>query len=319
MGKSLILILLIFSLIMLFRFNMLIELGVLHDPPSVYNTGPGGITDFVTYLRREGFKVYYIESASEINAFKPSETLLMVLSPDEKLDRESIEYFLEWVERGGKLVILDELNNSVPLANSLGVSYGAKRLEVIIASCRIGSEHAKLLLDVYRYVYGGKTLCSVQNKSVAVFIEYGNGAVIIFGDSSIFINSILSTKYNTMQIYFLRKYIIDRSNIVFFEGKRIHRFIELSPAAAILRLSAKAISVISSAFFAEDILRRIVALLILILIIIVITVPIFTKEKISIPKYLRFSKFIESSRSIEKIRKELTEKIKYWLEVYRKQ
>lgn len=202
------------------------------DPPSIYNTGDGGMTELISSLTLFK-KVKVAESLEDMWSYDPESTVFLVVGLSSSLTDLEVESIVRWVERGGHLVILDEYTTPQILLQRFGLSMGGASQDVTQGSCRSGSREIKVLFNVYREVIGGETICSVRNTSVAVSKIIGRGKVVVVGDSSLFINEVMKSQYRQYQMSFALD-LLDRDTVVFYEGGREFKSLPFSPKFIVL-------------------------------------------------------------------------------------
>lgn len=205
--------------------------SLLGDPPSLYNKGDGGVSEFVSQ-----FSIYRrvkaIRDSRDLWQYDPRTSLLLVAGLDKFLDYSEISEVMDWVARGGYLVVMDEYPTPGPLLTRLNISLGAAVTEITLGNCTVGSATFSVLFNVYREVLGGRPICWANGLSVAVELSVGRGRIVIVGDSSIAINEVLRSGYRATQIAFLLA-LMNRETIVFYEGGRVATEIALSPRSLI--------------------------------------------------------------------------------------
>jgi len=158
--------------------------------PSPSNPGPGGLTKFVSMLEERGYIVVEPQSLEDavryLSATSPKISVLLVLGIA-KNDVKAIDQVKDWVAWGGELVVMDELNDVDPLVESFGIVKTQPIIATTNATCVNGTT---VLFDVFALVSGGAPLCSSAGMVLAVEKRFGEGSVIVVGDSSLVINYI---------------------------------------------------------------------------------------------------------------------------------
>ncbi len=188
------------------------------DPPSIYNRGDGGFSELVsiaTVYRR----VKVVASLDDLWQYDPSSSVLVLSGPDFLPSEREVLQALRWVERGGKLVVLDEYETPGPLLARIGVSVGPLHDGISTGECHLGSHRYPAVFNVYRRIEGGTPVCWVDGVPVAAAVTLGRGSVVVVGDSSIFINELMRSGYRQVQLL-LALALLDRDTVVFYEGGR---------------------------------------------------------------------------------------------------
>jgi hypothetical protein len=202
------------------------------DPPSIYNTGDGGMTELISALTIYR-KVKVVEDLRDVWVYSPESAVLVLAGLSKPLTDLEVESLIKWVGDGGHLVILDEYTTPTSLLWRLGLSMGGTFHDIVQGSCRLGARELKVLFDVYREVIGGETVCSVGNTSVAASKVLGEGKVTVIGDSSIFINEVMRSTYRQSQMSFALD-LLDRDTVLFYEGGREFKALPFSPKFVVL-------------------------------------------------------------------------------------
>jgi len=158
--------------------------------PSPRNPGPGGLTEFVKLLTSRGVQVF--EPTSLVNAlsilrnFNASKVALIITGLSDE-DKPYLRDLVRWVKLGGKLIVMDELDDIDELLKILRFDMTEPYVSVAKAKCIDGNV---ITVDVYAFVIGGNALCSIGNAPIASEKRLGKGDVIVIGDSSLVINYI---------------------------------------------------------------------------------------------------------------------------------
>ncbi|MEM1623691.1 MAG: DUF4350 domain-containing protein [Sulfolobales archaeon] len=189
------------------------------DPPSLYNRSDGGLSELVSAMTIYR-KVKVAKSVDDVWAYEPRSSILLILGLDVFPEEHEIHRILKWVERGGVLIVLDELTTPRPLLEKLNLEIGALVSDISLGECYVGGFNRTVLFNVYREVLGGKPICWVGSTPVAAEVRYGSGRVLVFGDSSIFINEVLRSRYRQVHLSFALS-LLDRDTVVFYEGGRL--------------------------------------------------------------------------------------------------
>lgn len=191
------------------------------DVPSIYNMGPGGVSELVSYVSL--FKrVKLVVGAEELKQYDPKTSVLLVAGLEKVLGDAEILEVLRWVSEGGKLVVADEYLAPLRLLQVLNISVGPSSYSIDLGYCYIGGKSFEVVFNVYREVVGGRALCWVGGVPVAAEVTLGRGVTLVFGDSSIAINEILRSRYRSTQLSFLLE-LLDRETIVVYEGGRLRQ------------------------------------------------------------------------------------------------
>ncbi|MCS7098774.1 MAG: DUF4350 domain-containing protein [Sulfolobales archaeon] len=197
------------------------------DPPSVLNRADGGLSELVSTLTVYR-RVKIARSFDEIWQYNPGGTVLILSGLDSPPRKRDVSLILEWVRRGGKVVVLDEYTTPTLLLEEIGIGLGSLASDVAVGECRLGSTRHPVLFNVYRGVSGARPICQIGSAVVGVEAVVGEGHLIIIGDSSVFINEVLRSRYRHPQIVFALA-IVDRETVVFYEGGREFVEIPFSP------------------------------------------------------------------------------------------
>lgn len=245
------------------------------DPPSPFNYGPGGISKFYIdeiYKRR----VELIYTPARLSYYIPNRYALLIIGPDDYIE-DYKEIFL-WVGRGGITIVMDELNYSITLLNSLGIQQGSMYSTIAIGSCSIGNQSLNVLFNVFRVLEvnnsNASTLCLVNGLPTAFTIPYGNGTFIIFSDSSIVINNVMDSIY-AMNNSLCIDYLIGGRGVIIYEGSRIYSTVEAKVIAYMLNTVFLSINMLITYLLGFDILRRVIAFLLVTCLVIIYIVNRF--------------------------------------------
>jgi len=191
------------------------------DVPSLYNMGPGGVSELVSYVSL--FKrVKLVVDVGELKQYDPRTSVLLLAGLEKVLGDAEISELLRWVSEGGKLVVADEYLVPLRLLQALNVSLGQVSHSIDLGYCDIGGRGFEVLFNVYREVVGGRALCWAGGVPVAAEVPLGRGTVLVFGDSSIAINEVLRSRYRSAQLSFLLE-VLDRETLVVYEGGRLRQ------------------------------------------------------------------------------------------------
>lgn len=202
------------------------------DPPSIYNTGDGGMTDLISILTIYK-KVKVAEYLGDVWGYDPKSTVFLVAGLSKSLTDLEVESIARWVESGGYLVVLDEYTTPQTLLRRFGLSIGEAFQDIAQGSCRLGTHELKVLFNVYREVIGGEAICLVGDTVVAVSKIVGEGKITVIGDSSLFINEVMRSQYRQSQMSFALD-LLDRDTVLFYEGGREFKSLPFSPRFIVL-------------------------------------------------------------------------------------
>lgn len=244
-------------------YELVLYGGLATDPPSVNNLGPGGLSLIFTKLKLRGVEVVELRSIEVLDQLNPRETVLVIASPDTPLAENEVDKLLEWVSRGGKLVVMDELGSTMPLLSRLGITLGDRVHGISLGYCRLGGLQMSVLFDVYAPVYGGEPICTTGNTTVAVRVGYGKGYVLIYGDSSIAINEVIASPYRGMQEQYLYNVVFNRPVVAFYEARFLVVETRFSPAAILLMTMFAGSLLLSKAILSLDLLGRAAAIVLM--------------------------------------------------------
>lgn len=231
-SRALLISLLALWLVFLSVLQIPIVQSIVGDPPSVFNRGDGGLSELVSALTVFK-KIKAVRNFDEIWQYDPSTSVLLLSGLDNPLRESDASIVLEWVESGGKVVVLDEYVAPRLLLEKVSVSLDSLTSSIALGECRLGSSRYQALFNVYREVLGGSPICWVQNTVVGVEVAIGRGVLLVLGDSSTFINEVLRSRYRHFQIVFALA-LLDRDTVVLYEGGRAFAEILFSPRGLVL-------------------------------------------------------------------------------------
>ncbi|MEM2006827.1 MAG: DUF4350 domain-containing protein [Sulfolobales archaeon] len=189
------------------------------DPPSLYNRGDGGLSELVSAMTIYK-KIKAARSVEDIWLYDPSSSVLLILGLDFFPKEYEILQILRWVEKGGELIVLDEFTTPRPLLEKVNLSVGQLISDISLGVCCVSGFNRTVLFNVYREVLGGIPICWVSGIPVATEVRHGNGKILVFGDSSIFINEVLRSRYRQAHLSFVLA-LLDRDTVVFYESGRV--------------------------------------------------------------------------------------------------
>ncbi len=227
MSRSLLLSIIIFSIVVSLHVYGSIELTgpLLGNPPSVFNFASGGVSEYFNSRRvRAGLNIIY--DFKELDKFYPPNHVLFIIGPDKEV--ENTDVLDKWVRSGGRLVIMDETTNSLPLLKSFNVSLKDFVPEIRNATCRVDESEYIVLFNVYRTINitSGEyqPICMINNSLVAARISWGRGEVIVVGDSSIAINELYFKLKNPKNNTGFMDSLVSNRRIIVYEGARIYKY-----------------------------------------------------------------------------------------------
>ena len=277
--KTLGLILLLLALILLSHTVIELSLAFAYDPPSVFNRGPGGVSEFVSMIVSRGFEVETVFDMSELLKIDPRSSVVMLFSPDTPLTKKEALVILSWVKSGGIVIVLDELRNVENLTNALGVSFSNHSIRIhSVATCRMKNISLPLVLNVYRYVSGGEPLCTIDDKAVAVMMSYGEGKVVVIGDSSLVINHVLHTTPIHFNLIFVLLLITGKNRVVFLELHRVHHVLRIAYPLLPLQSTLRFIQMAIRGFFSLNPVAKAIALILTLTLSAILSVLIISHE-----------------------------------------
>ncbi|MEL9940386.1 MAG: hypothetical protein QW348_06530 [Ignisphaera sp.] len=226
-NKLLVFTLILLSLVIFSQYQKPIASILDLDPPSIYNIGPGGITFFYNYEKtRRSVQIIY--SLDELKYFDSRNNVLLILGPDK--DVGDIDTLFSWIEKGGVAVVGDELNHSKQILDYIGIEQGNVIPGVGEAWCIIGNKAIEIVIDVAKALQSSNSrsnvLCLYGSMPVAYNVSYGNGYIIVIGDSSIVINEILAKPSISVNNSLFMDYIIGGKGLIIYEGGRVYRPVE---------------------------------------------------------------------------------------------
>lgn len=257
MSRALTAILILIALLALSQTRTPLYTTVEYDPPSIFNQGPGGISIF--YIQEMcKHKTEIIYSVETLQHYEPDEHILLIIGPDTEV--EMYERVLEWVGRGGIVAVMDELNYTAPLLSSTGIQQGPLYRAIAAGKCAIGNATVDVLFNVYRTVKlinstNAEILCEVDEEPVAVLVRYADGIIMVSGDSSTIINSVMDSPYHINNTLFV-KYLMGGRELIVYEGSRLYTTVEARAIAYTLDTLTKVLSMVVEQLVGSDILKR---------------------------------------------------------------
>ncbi len=225
----------IIMLITVYSLEFKAAIGFITDPPSIHNTGPGGFSTLVQILKFKGFKIISLNSIAELyKDCSPKSSILVIASPDKPLSYEDSQYITSWISDGGLAIVLDEIGSVDVLIDRLGIetlNYTIR--DVDYAVCSFGELKLWILVNVYRPIVSipenAKAICRLSRGTViAIHMDIGAGKLLLFTDSSIFINYMFQKVRSRIEILLNSiesTYFGNRSIICFYEGGWINKYL----------------------------------------------------------------------------------------------
>ncbi|MET1160398.1 MAG: DUF4350 domain-containing protein [Thermoprotei archaeon] len=264
---------LLLSLLIILYSGVKLRGGITGDPPSLYNLGAGGVSRFFTEkLINPGVTVIYDFNA--LNRYSPEQYVLFIIGPDQELREASP--VLEWVEKGGIMILMDETENSILLMKELGISYVMRLMRIDKAVCIIDNQTITILVNVYAVLDSNTAdavpICRIGDSTVAYMVEYGEGVFYIIGDSSIVINEVLMKSIMAENNTRLVDLLIGNRKILIYEGGRKYEYVELAIIASYIDSFLRGISVLTNTLFSPDLLWRTARVLMLAVIVSLIVI-----------------------------------------------
>lgn len=220
-----------------------------YDPPSIYNTGGGGYSTLYTILRSLGYVVSSTDDLGSLGSYSPGSWVLIIASPDRELSSNDASTLINWISSGGRVIALDEVGTLSPLLLTVNASLGDMVRGIDLSTCNVGGRVFDVLYNVYSWIHvplssGAEILCSLNNHPVAVSFRVGSGELIFIADSSIAINTILSSRFSGGNLAFFLE-ILGGRHVLFYEGGREMITLRSSYALSALMLVPVALSYIS--------------------------------------------------------------------------
>ncbi|ADM27262.1 conserved hypothetical protein [Ignisphaera aggregans DSM 17230] len=240
--------------LLLFAYSRISIYSLLEgDPPSIYNYGLGGISN---YFGKRIFmhRINIIFNFKNLDSYNPRTNTLLIIGPDKPITEEDINIILKWTSQGGKTIIADESNNTALLLNNIGVSIKSTIWGTTNASCIINygnTSHIDVLFNVYNILgvlqnINASSLCIYGDSILAIERPYGEGLFIVIGDSSIVINDVLLKSSLATNNTLFMDYVIGDRDIILYEGSRIYRSTDAEIFIGILNALVNALSFIAS-------------------------------------------------------------------------
>jgi len=221
-----------------------VTLGLRGDPPSVYNSGGGGLTLAISELSAKGYRIESVESFEAISALDPANTVLFVLGPDRPLAPDEVKSIVDFASRGGTVVVMDESENAVPLLASIGINVSGYRTSIDEGYCNIMNTSFTVLFNVYAVLSGGAPICWVGSNSVAVLVEVGAGRIYVFGDSSLFNNYMWSYLRGSTHRLLLNFLVSGFKIVAFYEASHLYYTVSTPRGSDIVFAVTKLVSLV---------------------------------------------------------------------------
>jgi hypothetical protein len=162
---------------------------VSHVPLSEggFTEEPGGYGLLEQWIARLG---HYTVRADVAETF--SGDVLVVLSPTESVTDDYQRRLVEWVSKGGKLVVLDSPDSSGTTANSLLWPFGISVYHASVAQGNVRVENGDwpgISVGATCQVEGGEPFMWVGETAVAATARYGDGTVTAIGFGALMNNA----------------------------------------------------------------------------------------------------------------------------------
>jgi len=234
----------------------IVTLGLRGDPPSIYNSGGGGLTLVVGELSAKGYRIKSVESSEVISALDPANTVLFVLGPDRPLTPDEVKSILDFASKGGTVVVMDESENAVPLLAGIGINVSGYRTSIDEGYCNVMNTSFTVLFNVYTALSGGVPICWVSSNPVAVLVEVGAGRIYVFGDSSLFNNYMWSYLRGSTHRLLLNFLVSGFKVVAFYEAPHLYYTISTPRGSDIVFAVVKLASSV-----VQDIRGRVVAVI----------------------------------------------------------
>jgi len=234
----------------------IITLGLRGDPPSVYNSGGGGLTLVVSVLSAKGYRIKSVESVGAISALDPVNTVLFVLGPDIPLTPDEVKSIVDFASKGGTVVVMDESENVASLLASIGINVSGYSTSIDEGYCNIMNTSFTVLFNVYAVLSGGAPICWVGSNSVAVLVEVGAGKIYVFGDSSLFNNYMWSYLRGSTHRLLLNFLVSGFKVVAFYEAPHLYYTVSTPRGSDIVFVVIKLVSLV-----VQDIRGRVAAVI----------------------------------------------------------
>ncbi len=230
MRISVVVALVILFLIIVGSKDLAIPLLYRYDPPSIYNPGSGGYSEFYSLVRREFPNIEVVFDLRDIVDYRSDRWLLIIASPDEPVDPRFSEVLARWIARGGIAVVLDEVGTVNSLLEYYGIAVSGIERDVRIVECRISNGSYSVVFNIYSIIrfierrgFEYDVVCRYGIYPLGVSIRVGDGVLYVFSDSSLFINSNVGDIME-LHLSLLRDISGDRGLLI-FEGGRSYVYL----------------------------------------------------------------------------------------------
>ncbi len=195
-----------------------------YDPPSIYNADGGGYSSLEYILRSLGYRVGSTEDLRSLENHNPGSWVLIIASPDRELSQIDIAILAKWVSSGGRVVALDEVGTLSPLLRLANASLTQLIRSTGVAQCNAGGRIYSVLYNIYSGIAfspeeGVEILCTLHSYSVAIRAKILSGELIFISDSSVVINSVLTSRFGRGNLEFFLDLLGGR-HVIFYEGGR---------------------------------------------------------------------------------------------------
>lgn len=178
-----------------------------------------------------------IESITTLEQFDPNNTTLFIIGPSTDFTNQETNTLREYVQRGGKLILLDdfgtanqllreletetrlsglylhdplfrEKNNLMPIVTVEGIS-NVDKIVLNIPTTIISTSNIEIHATSSRFSYTTTQLrdnpSQFNQNQIIVSEEIGEGILVLVSDSSIFINSMINKGQNRELLQYLSK------------------------------------------------------------------------------------------------------------------
>jgi len=199
-----------------------VTLGLRGDPPSIYNSGGGGLTLVASELSAKGYRIESVESSEAISSLDPVKAVLFVLGPDRPLTPDEVKSIVDFASRGGTVVVMDESENVDPLLAGIGINASEYHTSIDEGYCNIMNTSFTALFNVYTVLSGGAPICWVGSNPVAVLVVVGAGKIYVFGDSSLFNNYMWSYLKGSTHRLLLNSLVSGFKVVAFYEAPHLY-------------------------------------------------------------------------------------------------
>ena len=194
--------------------------GITTDNKKLFNT-------FFVWTQRMGYIPYTEEKIDDTSLGKAD--MVVIINPDKSFTDEEANVFLDYVENGGRLLVMDSVLNVNSTANELLQYFGmwitteSKFVSARLESNATGSATVNLSTSMpYLNIIGGNvTILDENNNTILSVSSVGDGTVAVFVDSYTFSDMVMGgvfTVPNSDQekIYNMEYFIFEN---ILFRGK----------------------------------------------------------------------------------------------------